>query len=128
MLYGIIKHLHIGCVALSGAGFVLRALWTLTGDPRMQHRITRRLPHIIDTVLLLSAVTLAIMIQQYPFADSWVTAKVMGLILYVVLGAIALRHGPTLTVRLGALLAALATYAWIISVAILKNPWGFFAV
>jgi uncharacterized membrane protein SirB2 len=127
-LYGFVKYLHVSCVALSGAGFLLRGLWALTSNPRLQHRVTRRLPHVVDTVLLLSAVILAGMIGQYPFIHSWVTAKVLGLILYIVLGAIALRYGPTLTVRLGALLAALATYAWIISVAILKNPWGFFAV
>jgi uncharacterized membrane protein SirB2 len=124
-LYGIVKHLHVTCVALSGAGFLLRGLWMLTGDPRLQHRITRWLPHVVDTLLLLSAVMLAVMLRQYPFAHSWVTAKVLGLIGYIVLGAIALRRGPTRGVRFGALLAALVAYAWIVSVAITKNPWGF---
>jgi len=127
-LYGIIKQLHISCVALSGAGFVLRGLWMLTGNPLLRHRITRLLPHVIDTALLLSAAALAGLSRQYPFAATWLTAKVLGLILYVVLGAIALRHGNTPTVRMAGLLAAVATYAWIISVAILKNPWGIFGI
>jgi uncharacterized membrane protein SirB2 len=124
-LYATVKYLHVAAVALSGAGFLLRGLWMLTGDPRLHHRITRALPHVIDTILLLSAVTLAGMLRQYPFAQHWLTAKVLGLVAYIVLGVIALRRGPTKGARLAALVAALVTYAWIISVAITRNPWGF---
>jgi uncharacterized membrane protein SirB2 len=126
-LYAVAWQLHVACVVLSGAGFLLRGAWMLTGDPRLRHPITRRLPHVIDTLLLLSAIVLAVTLHQYPFAAPWVTAKVLGLIAYIVLGAIALRHGPTLRARGSALVAALLVYAWIVSVAITKNPWGFLA-
>ena len=128
MSYLALKHLHITCVVLSGAGFLLRGVWMLTSSPRLQHALTRRLPHVIDTLLLMSAIVLAATLHQYPFVAPWVTAKVLGLIAYIVLGAIALKRGPTLRVRSAALLTALLTYAWIVSVAITKNAWGFLAV
>ena len=43
------------------------------------------------------------------------------------LGVIALRRGPNLAVRGVALAGAVLTYAWIISVALTKNPYGYFA-
>ena len=55
------------------------------------------------------------------------TAKVLGLLAYIVLGIIALRRGPSLAVRSVALLGAVLTYAWIISVALTRNPYGYFA-
>lgn len=127
-LYAAAWHAHVACVVLSGAGFLLRGAWMLRGDPRLRHPLTRRLPHVIDTLLLLSAIVLAGTLHQYPFAAPWVTAKVLGLIVYIVLGAIALRRGRTLRARRSALAAALLAYAWIVSVALTRNPWGFLAL
>ncbi|CAM5375095.1 MULTISPECIES: SirB2 family protein [unclassified Thauera] len=126
-MYYAIKHLHVVCVVLSAAGFLLRGMWMLTGNPMLSHRLTRVLPHIIDSLLLLSAITLAVMIAQYPFAADWVTAKVGGLVAYVLLGTLALKRGPTKPVRAGAFAAALFVYVWIVSVAFTKNPAGFLA-
>jgi uncharacterized membrane protein SirB2 len=127
LLYASLKYLHVGCVVLSGAGFLLRGAWMVTGNPLLRHPLTRRLPHVVDTLLLASAIALAVMLRQYPFAAPWVTAKVLGLLAYIVLGVIALRRGPSLAVRGVALAGAVLTYAWIISVALTKNPYGYFA-
>lgn len=126
-MYYAIKHLHVSCVVLSVAGFLLRGLWMISGSPLLKHRLTRVLPHVIDSVLLLSAIALAVMIAQYPFAADWVTAKVLGLLAYIVLGTIALKRGRTRTIRLSAFIAALLVYAWIVSVAMTKNIAGFLA-
>ena len=126
-MYYAIKHLHVTCVALSAAGFLLRGLWMMTGSPLLQHRLTRVLPHVIDSLLLLSAITLAVMIQQYPFAAGWVTAKVLGLLAYILLGTLALKRGRTMGVRITAFTAALLVYAWIVSVAFTKQVAGFLA-
>ncbi|MFU2487523.1 SirB2 family protein [Thauera sp. WH-1] len=126
-MYYAIKHLHVSCVVLSVAGFLLRGLWMISGSPLLKHRLTRVLPHVIDSVLLLSAIALAVMIAQYPFAADWVTAKVLGLLAYIGLGTVALKRGRTLTVRVSAFSAALLVYAWIASVAMTKNVAGFFA-
>lgn len=127
-LYAALKYLHVVCVVLSGAGFLLRGVWMLTGNPLLRHPLTRRLPHVIDTLLLASAIALAVLLQQYPFVAPWVTAKVLGLLAYIVLGVIALRRGPSLAVRSLALAGAVLTFAWIVSVALTKNPCGYFAV
>ncbi len=125
--YWEIKHLHVLCVVLSGTGFVLQGILMMLRSPWLDHRVTRRLPHVIDTVLLASAIALATLSAQYPFASPWVTAKVLGLFVYIPLGAIALRRGRTLRIRMVAFFAAVASFAWIVSVALTRNPAGYFA-
>jgi len=124
-MYFALKHLHVTCVVLSILGFALRGVWMLAGSALLEHRLTRVLPHVIDSLLLLSAIAMAAMIGQYPFVAGWLTAKVLGLLAYIVLGAVALRRGRTLALRAAALAAALTVYAWIVSVALLKSPAGF---
>jgi len=126
-MYLSIKHLHILCAVLSISGFVLQGVWMMRRSPLLDHRVTRTLPHLIDTVFLGSAITLATMSGQYPFVAPWVTAKVVALVVYILLGATALRWGRTMRVRVLALLAALLTFSWIVSVALSKNPAGFLA-
>lgn len=127
-MYLAIKHLHMLCAALSGAGFVLQGIWMMRRSPLLDHRITRTLPHLIDTVFLGSAIALASMSGQYPFVATWVTAKVIALVVYILLGALALRWGRTMRVRTVAFVAAVATFLWIVSVALSKNPAGYLAV
>ncbi len=124
-MYLALKHFHITCVVLSGAGFALRGWWSITGSGLLRAKLTRSLPHIIDTCLLGSAVTLAWMSGQYPFVQGWLTAKVLGLLAYIGLGMLALKPGRPSGVRRVAFLAALATFAYIVSVALSKNPLGF---
>lgn len=88
----------------------------------------RILPHVVDTVLLASAVALVVVVQQYPFVDPWLTAKVCALLVYIGLGTIALKRGRAKTIRLLALLAALLVFAYIVSVAVSHNPWGLLLV
>ena len=124
-MYFAIKNLHVTCVVFSATGFLLRGLWMMTGNTLLQHKLTRVLPHVIDSLLLLSAIALAVMIQQYPFAADWVTAKVIGLLAYILLGTVALKRGRTLGVRALAFVGALLVYAWIVSIALTKNLAGF---
>lgn len=127
-MYLLIKHLHITCVVLSGAGFLLRGWWSITGSPLLKARLTRRLPHVIDSCLLSSAIALAWMAGQYPFVDGWLTAKVLGLLAYIGLGVVALRPGRPLGVRIAALIAAATVFSYIVSVALTKNPAGWLAL
>lgn len=127
-MYLLIKHLHITCVVLSGAGFLLRGWWSITGSPLLAARLTRRLPHVIDSCLLASAIALAWMVGQYPFVHGWLTAKVLGLLAYIGLGVVALRPTRPLGVRVTALAAAAAVFSYIVSVALTKNPAGWLAL
>jgi len=124
-MYFAIKHLHVTCVVLSALGFLLRGYWMISGSPLLKSLPARVMPHIIDSTLLLSAITLAVLIRQYPFEAAWVTAKVIGLLAYIVLGTIALKRGRTRSQRIAAFIAALSVYAWIVSVALTKNAGGY---
>ena len=121
-----LKVVHVGCVAISGAGFVLRGLWMLRDSPRLSARWVRVAPHVVDTLLLVSAVGLMIGLDQYPLVHSWLTAKVVGLVVYIGLGMVALRLGPTRALRAGAFLLALAAFGYIVAVALTRQvlPWA----
>lgn len=125
MSYLAIKHLHLSCVALSFALFFVRGIWMLSDSPRLQQRWVKILPHLIDTTLLASALTLAWMSSQWPFMQPWLTAKVFGLLLYIVLGTVALKRGKTKAIRATAWLAALLVYCYIIAVALTRAPYLF---
>lgn len=122
-LYPTLRTIHITCVILSLSGFLLRGAWMLTESALLRHRLTRVLPHVVDTLLLSSAIGMAILIHQYPFTDDWLTAKLIALLVYIVLGSVALKRGRTLTIRLVAFVAALATAAYLVTVALTRSPW-----
>ncbi len=122
MSYLAIKHLHVTCVVLSILLFFLRGIWTMQTSPIMQQRWVKMAPHIIDTLLLGSALTLAWLSQQWPFQQAWLTAKVLGLLAYIILGSIALKRGKTRQIRLAAWLLALVTVGYIVAVALSRSP------
>ena len=124
-IYLAFKYLHIACVVLSVGGFFIRGLLLLADSSLLQRRWLKVAPHVNDTVLLAAALVLMAMIGQYPFVDAWVTAKVFGLIGYIILGSLALKPGRGKGVRLACWLAALAVFAYIASVAMSKDAWGF---
>lgn len=87
----------------------------------------KRLPHVVDTVLLGSAIGMLMEWQIWPWQMGWIMAKITALILYIVLGMIALRFGRTRTQRTIAGALALTSACYIVTVALTKNPMGFFA-
>ena len=121
MDYLLLKLTHVTCVVLSYAGFVLRGVWMIRDSRMLERRWVRVLPHVVDTVLLASAIALAVMVRQYPLAEPWLTAKVAGLALYIVVGMIALRYGTTRRIRIGAWIAAQAVFLYIVAVALTRN-------
>lgn len=118
----------MGAVALSATGFVARGFGAFAGAAWVRTRPAKTVPHVIDTVLLASAITLAWMLRLSPGNAGWLMAKIIGLLVYIALGVVALRPGAPRRVRIGAWVAALLTLAWIVSVAITKNPLGFLAL
>ena len=122
--YLVAKSIHVGCVVISVAGFGLRGLLMLAGSPWLQARFVRIAPHVIDTLLLASALWLAWLLGQYPFVQAWLTAKVLGLLAYIGFGTVALRRGRTRTLRIGALLCALISAAYVVAVALTRDPRG----
>lgn len=126
MDYLLLKHLHVSFVVLSATGFVARGVGVLMGAGWVRGRWVRVVPHIVDTGLLASAVALAWALRAAPFHDDWLTAKVLGLLAYIVLGTYALKRGRTRQTKAAAFAAALLVLGYIVSVALTKrpNPWA----
>lgn len=121
----IIKIIHVSFALLSISGFFARGVLMIRGSDLLQRRWIKTAPHMVDTVLLLSAVILA---SQWGFAAlsmPWLQAKIGALLVYILLGVIAIRPGQSKPVRITAWLAAMLTFAYIVSVAITKNPLVF---
>lgn len=122
--YPEIKSVHVTAVLASGAIFLLRGLavqrdarWPLAAPVRW-------LSYGVDTVLLAAAVMLLAILPSSLYANGWLTAKLALLVIYIVLGALALKRGRTRGVRLASFLAALAVYGSIIAIARLQHPLG----
>jgi uncharacterized membrane protein SirB2 len=127
MDYVTIKTIHQTAVALSFTGFFARGLASLRGAAWVSSRPAKTLPHVVDTVLLLSALTLAWTLHLSPLAAPWLMAKIIGLLLYIGLGIVALRPGRCAGVRAAAWTGALLVFGYIVSVAITKSPWAWLA-
>ena len=121
MNYLVVKHLHITFAVISGSFFLLRGIWMLLDSSMLQRRWVKVVPHGVDTLLLTTAVVMVFWSGQYPFVQSWLTAKLIALIAYIGLGTMALKRGKTRAVRTGALFAALSVFAYIVAVALTRQ-------
>ncbi len=128
MDYLALKLIHQSAVTLSIAGFFARGAASLAGASWVRGRAARTLPHVIDTVLLASAIALAWMLRLNPLTTPWLGAKIVGLLAYIGLGLVALQPTRPRAVRGAAWLAALACFAQIVATAITKNPLGLLAL
>lgn len=117
-------YIHVGSVCISGGFFTLRAGWMLADSGYLQRRWVKVLPHVVDSALLASAVGLAMILHQYPFVQAWLTAKVLALVAYIGLGTVGLKRGRTKRIRVCSCVAALAVFAYIITVALAHDPRG----
>jgi uncharacterized membrane protein SirB2 len=121
-MYDLVTHLHLTAIGLSVLLFLLRFILNAKQSPMMRQKWLKILPHIVDTVLLLSAATLCVLLKQYPFVDAWVTEKLIGLVMYVFMVTLALKLGKTVFIRTVGLLGALSWIAYAGIVAVTKQP------
>src|SRR5512139_1445543 len=119
--YTTAKAIHVACVGLSIAGFVTRYALLRRSSALVAHRFARVAPHVNDTLLLGAAIVMLWVGSLDPLAIPWLSAKIAGLIVYIALGMIALRHGRTPGIRDGAFLAALASFGYVVAVAFSKS-------
>ena len=122
MDYAVLKMIHVSSVILSFSLFFLRGIWLIQNSQNLHQRWVKILPHINDTVLLVSAILLAVVIQQNPLDHAWLTAKISGLLVYIGLGMVAMRFGKTRKIRITSWIAALCVFAYIVLVALTKSP------
>jgi uncharacterized membrane protein SirB2 len=121
--YPWIKLTHVSMVTLTACFFVLRFFWMIRYPTLLQQAWVKRAPVIIDTTLLASGITMAVLTQQYPLQQAWLTGKVIALIAYIILGSIALKRGSTLRIRITAGVLALVSVSYIIITALSRNPF-----
>ncbi|NCP41794.1 MAG: SirB2 family protein [Rhodoferax sp.] len=122
-----IKFVHMGAVTLSGLGFLIRAVASLQGAAWVKTRVAKTVPHVVDTMLLVTALT---MLWQTDFALAnlpWLQVKIVGLLAYILLGMVTLRPRYALSTRVGAFVAAVLTFSWMVSVAVTKDALGYLA-
>ena len=120
-MYTAVKHIHLSIIVISVLLFVLRFIWTVSQSKMMEKKWVKVVPHVVDTVLLLSALTLCVLISQYPFVDAWLTEKVLGLVMYIVMGTIALKPGKSGFMRAVGFVGALSWLAFIAVIAVTKQ-------
>lgn len=120
-----IKHLHLLTVAISIVLFILRFFWKWRNSAMMERRWVKITPHVNDTVLFATGIALVFITHFYPFTPqgTWLTEKLVGVIIYVVLGYVALsKRSRSQKVRCFAFVAALACMYLIIKLAMTKMP------
>jgi len=127
MDYSTLRLLHAGSAVVSLTLFIVRGAWMMSAPQRLQRRWAKIVPHIVDTVLLVSALALIWQLGGVRAlgTQTWLLAKIVALLLYIVLGSVALKRGRTLRTRVIAFFAAIAVFGYIVSVAIAKSPYGF---
>lgn len=125
-LYLPIRQVHIASVHLSIALFLLRGVLMWLDSGWLRHWTLKVLPHLVDTVLLTSALMLVTILHQYPFVQAWLTVKVVLLAVYIGLGFVALKPGRAAVVRRIAFVAAVLVFGFIYSVARAHHPLGIF--
>lgn len=121
-----IKIIHVSCVVLSFTGFFIRGIWMLRDSTLLRLRWVKIAPQVVDTVLLVSAIILAIQWRFSPLQQPWLMTKIIALLVYIAVGLVALRFGRSKTIRLYAWLLGLLIFIYIVSVAFSKSVLGFF--
>lgn len=123
-----IRTVHIWAVSASGLLFLLRGgAFNLFGAAWPRALPARMLSWTVDTILLTAALMLMTVVRQYPFVDSWLTAKLLLLVVYIGLGTQALAAARPRRARIGFWIAALMVFGFIVTVARAHHPLGLFA-
>jgi len=124
MSYLLLKQIHMSLALLSIAGFIVRWCWRMMQSHLATTKMARIMPHVVDTLFLGTAVMLGTMIGDQVLSTAWFGAKITGLVLYILLGMIAMHAAPSVGRSLPAFIAAVLVFAWIVSVARTKMPLG----
>lgn len=116
-----VKAIHIFCAYTTGLGFLLRGVLALLQSPFAQHRLTKTLPHIVDSCLLVSGLVMVVSWSLSPLSEYWLMAKTIALFLYIGFGLLMLRWGDTDGKRWIGLIGGLLVYLYIIGAAHSKS-------
>jgi uncharacterized membrane protein SirB2 len=121
--WSLVKQLHVALALLTACSFCLRGYWMLARSPLLHSPWSRRLPHVIDALLLITGVGMAVALSISPHAHPWLAVKLLAVVAYVIIGSIALKRGRSYRQRVMALVASLLLLAYIFGVALHHDPW-----
>lgn len=113
-----IKLIHMSTAFISISFFIVRGLWVFNNSEMMNRKWVKIIPHINDTILLVTAIILAVGLSQYPFTHDWLTAKFIALLAYIVFGMFALKRAKELKNKVVFFILALMTFSYIVGVAL----------
>lgn len=125
MSYQLLINLHISTALISLLLFLLRGVRVLRHGQQNRPRWMKWLPHVNDTILFILGIVLMLTIQQYPLVDAWLTAKLTALIVYILLGMVVMKWARQRRSQFVAWLGALVVFAYMVGVAITKQPLVF---
>ncbi|AZQ11445.1 MULTISPECIES: SirB2 family protein [Shewanella] len=120
-LYPFVKHLHLTLIAVSVLFFVVRFVLKLKESALLEKKLLKIAPHIIDTFLLLSGLSLCFLIKQYPFVDPWLTEKILAVVAYILLAFMAMKSNRNKFFRFFAFLGAIAWVVYAAKMAVIKQ-------
>lgn len=119
-----LKLLHISCVIVSFSGFLMRGIWMINDSALLHKKWVKIFPHIIDSLLLISALLLVYVSALSVIENNWLIAKMGALIIYIFLGTVALKRGKTKKIKVLAFVLAIFVYLYIVSIALTKSVSG----
>lgn len=125
MVFEWLKLIHVTCAMLSFSGFFVRGIFMISFAHKLKNRGVKILPHIVDTLLLTTALLMLYTLQLSVAENNWLIAKILALLLYIFLGMLALRPGRPKPVRIIAWLSGMVVFMYIVSVALTKSVLGF---
>ena len=124
-MYLILKNSHMLLGLISFLFFLIRAIWTFQDSKHLHNKLVKILPHVIDTLLLSTAIALMLTIQQYPFSHSWLTGKIIALIAYIVFASVVIKYAKNHLQRCFYMTLAVLSFTYIVMTAISHNPFFF---
>jgi len=122
MTYKLLINLHITTALISLLLFLFRGVWVLRYGQHNRPRWMKWLPHVNDTMLFVLGIALMLTIQQYPVVNAWLTAKLAALLIYILLGMVVMKWAKQWRSQFIAWLSALVVFAYMVGVAISKQP------
>ncbi len=119
----VILPIHMSCAVISILLFSWRGIAMWRQQPVQQHLWRRSVPDAVDTLLLITGITMAVLLDIAPWETGWLAAKLIALLIYIGLGTVAFRFGRTLLIKRASFVTALLAFAYIVSVARSMEPW-----
>jgi uncharacterized membrane protein SirB2 len=127
--YAQIKAVHVVAVLVSGVLVLARGLMVGSGHKALaMNAWLRYASYSVDTVLLTAALILAAILPAALFANHWLALKLALLVVYVVLGSLALKRAQNARARTAAFVAALFVYVTMFGIARAHHPMGWVAL